>query len=114
MDNVKNDRYYVNRIINDLGFIVAHTAGITQEELEKDEVLADSAMFRLIQVSESADKLSEDFKAQNTEIPWRAVKGLRNKIVHEYGSVDLTIIYDTVKNDVPELLKILSDFIEEQ
>ena len=62
-------------------------------------------MFRLIQVSENSDRLSEDFKAYHKTIPWRALKGMRNKIVHEYGNVDMSVIYDTVKNDIPELLK---------
>ena len=43
-------------------------------------------------------------KAQNPAIPWRAMKGLRNRIVHEYGNVDLTIVYETVMHDIPALL----------
>ena len=37
------------------------------------------------------------------KIPWHAMKGMRNRIVHEYGDVDLTIIYDTVNQDLPKL-----------
>lgn len=37
-----------------------------------------------------------------------AIKGLRNRIVHEYGNVDLTIVYDTISNDIPNLLIDLS------
>jgi len=48
-----------------------------------------------------------EFKKTYPSIPWRAIKGLRNRIVHEYGNVDLTIVYDTVKKDIPELIGIL-------
>ena len=82
---------------------------MTQTELENDEVLIDSVMFRLIQISENSDKLSEDFKNQHDSIPWRALKGMRNRIVHEYGNVDLSVVYDTVKNDIPELIKKLKE-----
>ena len=61
-------------------------------------------MFRLIQISENSDKLTEDFKTHHSSIPWRAIRGLRNRIVHEYGNVDLAVVYDTVRNDIPDLL----------
>ena len=104
MDNRKDDSYYLRRIVTDLGFIMAHTEGITEEQLKADEVLLDSVMFRLIQVSENSDKLTDAFKTSHAEIPWRAMKGLRNRIVHEYGNVDLSVVYDTVKTDIPALL----------
>lgn len=112
MDNKKDNKYYVNKIVADLAFLVKHTAGRTQKDLAQDEILLDSVMFRLIQISENSDKLTEDFKAYYNNIPWRAIKGLRNRIVHEYGNVDLSVIYDTVKNDIPELLEELKTIVE--
>ncbi len=61
-------------------------------------------MFRLIQVAENSDKLTEEFKLRHCTIPWRAMKGMRNRIVHEYGNVDMSVVYDTVKKDIPTLL----------
>ena len=107
MNNMKTDSYYIQKITTDLAFLVAHTDGLSQEQLEEQEILLDSVMFRLIQVSENSDKLSESFKLQHSEIPWRAMKGLRNRIVHEYGAVDITVVYDTVRKDIPELLHTL-------
>lgn len=105
MDNKKDDKYYVKKIVTDMAFITDHTNGLTQTELAKNEVLLDSVMFRLIQISENSDKLTEAFKVYHCNIPWRAMKGLRNRIVHEYGNVDLSIVYDTVANDIPQLLE---------
>ena len=107
MDNMKNDTYYLSKITTDLEFIVKTFSPLTQKELEESEVLTDSIMFRLIQLSENSNKLSEKFKTQHNSVPWRAIKGMRNKIVHEYGDVDLSVVYNTVKNDIPDLLKIL-------
>ena len=83
------------------------TPRLSKSKLEEDEILVDSIMFRLIQVAENSEKLTEKFKKTYPSIPWRAIKGLRNRIVHEYGNVDLTIVYDTVKKDIPELIGIL-------
>ena len=104
MDNKKDDRYYLQKIITDLAFITAHTENISKEELESNEILVDSVMFRLIQVAENSQKLTESFKTLYSHIPWRAIKGLRNRIVHEYGNVDLDVVFRTIETDIPALL----------
>ena len=111
MDNIKNDIYYVRKIVTDLQFVIDHTDGISKDELKSNEVLLDSVMFRLIQVSENSNKLTDSFKARYNEIPWTAIKGMRNRIVHEYGDVDLTVIYDTVTSDISSIVDILSTLI---
>lgn len=112
MDNKKDNTYYVKRIVKDLTFIFEHTNGIKQHELEENEVLVDSVMFRLIQIAENSDKPTVDFKNFHSTIPWRAMKGMRNKIVHEYGNVDLSVVYDTITNDIPKLLQLLRKLVE--
>lgn len=111
MDNIKNDLYYVNKIISDLRFVIEHTRNKTKEEIENDELLVDSIMFRIIQISENNGYLSDEFKSKHSDVPWAAIKGMRNRIVHAYGNVNLTIVYDTVINGMPkmydELIKIL-------
>ena len=53
-------------------------------------------MFRIIQISENNKKLSSDFKYRNSNVPWAAINGMRNIIVHDYGNVSIEIIFDTV------------------
>ena len=91
MDNVKNDRYYIQKIRNDLQFIVQHMKDVDIEELNANEILLDSMLFRMIQLSENAKKLSDEYKEKRGYIPWNAMYGLRNRIVHDYGNVDLLI-----------------------
>ncbi len=100
MDNKKSDIYYIEKAISELEFLIRHTIDITMAEFETNEILIDSVMFRFIQISEHLKKLSSQFKESNKEIPWRDIMGLRNRIVHEYGNVDLNIIYDAIKVDI--------------
>ncbi len=53
MDNKKDNKYYVKKIVTDLAFIIKHTNGLTQADLDRNEILLDSVMFRLIQISEN-------------------------------------------------------------
>ena len=108
MDNTKNNQYYVDKILTDLKFVIDHTQGKTQQQIEGDDLLVDSIMFRVIQIAENSMKLDEEFQKKNSHIPWRAIRGMRNMIVHNYGAVDLAIVYDTVANSIPELYKMLS------
>lgn len=105
MDNTKNDKYYVDKIKNDISFIVAHMKDVDLIELGENEVLLDSMMFRMIQISENAKKLSGDYKETNNDLPWNELSGLRNRIVHDYGNVDLNIVFETLKQDIPELFE---------
>lgn len=107
MDNKKDDRYYLEKIIADLKFVIDHTAGKTKAEVESDELLVDSILFRIIQISENNGKLSEQFKAAHGEVPWIAIKGMRNRIVHDYGYMDLSVVYDTVMHGIPEMYALL-------
>ena len=109
MDNVKDDRYYVNKILTDISFLIEHTKTITKQQLTEDEVLQDCVMFRLVQIAENASRLTQEFKIRHKNIDWQAINGLRNRIVHDYGKVDLGIIYDTVKDDLPTLKSVLSE-----
>lgn len=107
MDKVKNDDYYVSKIVNDLVFIVNHMVNVDFDELNNNEILLDSMLFRLIQISENTKRLTDEFKASRSYIPWNAISGFRNRVVHDYGSVDLNVVFDTLKNDIPELLDAL-------
>ena len=61
--------------------------------------------FHLIQISENARRLSDDYKTNNPTIPWSDIYGLRNRIVHDYGNVVLDIVYETLTKDIPDLEK---------
>lgn len=61
MNNLKNDEYYIGKILTDLHFIVEHMEGVTIRTLGENEVLLDSMSFRLIQIQENAKKLTEAY-----------------------------------------------------
>ena len=105
MDNTKNDNYYLGKIKTDIEFIIVHMKDVDLQELNDNEVLLDSMLFRMIQISENAKRLSEKYKEENTNLPWNELTGLRNRIVHDYGNVDLNIVFETLKYDIPELME---------
>lgn len=87
------------------------------EGLEKEDFLADkrtqqAVIMSLVIIGEAATKVMDgyaEFVQSNQEVPWRSMRGMRNRIAHGYFEIDLDIVWDTVKTALPELLKQLSD-----
>ena len=65
----------------------------------------------MIQISENADRLSKEFKNRYSDISWQMMKGMRNRIVHEYGGVDLKIVFDAVKVDIPAFYETIKSLV---
>ena len=63
-------------------------------------------------MSENAGKLSKEFIEMHHDVPFHLLKGIRNRIVHDYGNVDMSIVYYTVKNDLYEFRKKLMFLLE--
>ena len=64
-------------------------------------------MFNLVQISENAKKISDNYKLTRLNVPWKDLIWLRNRIVHDYGHVVLDVVCYTLKNDIPELVNVL-------
>ena len=108
---MKDNRYHLSKMQENVAFILEHMEGVSQDDLENNPVLLDSMMLRLVQISEDSRNLSDSFRDSNPQIPWTDIYGLRNRIVHDYGHVDLGIIYDTLVNDIPDIKSFIDESI---
>lgn len=76
-------------------------------------MLVEATVFNLMQIGELAKiALSDDARAQITTIPWTQIYGMRNRIVHGYSGINLAIVWDTVKIDLPILHDELSNLLQ--
>lgn len=112
MDNGKTYKYYVEKIIDDINFCIKHLEAISLQEFNMDEILSSAISFKFVQISENVKKLPLFINEVYPNIPWNKISGLRNRIVHDYGSIQLDIIYNTVKDDLPKLIVDLNEIIK--
>lgn len=56
-------------------------------------------------IGEAAAKVTEDGRKTHPGIPWRDMVGMRNRLIHGYDEVDLKVLYDTIRYDLPDLVK---------
>ncbi len=86
--------------------------GLSKEAFLSDKRTQRAVVMSLVIVGEAAIKIMDrfpDFTSQHPLIPWRGMRGLRNRIAHGYFDLDLDIVWETVDTALPELLKQLSD-----
>ena len=79
--------------------------------LEDSRVLQ-LALVRLIEiVGEAASHVSEQERGKHPQIAWAQIIGMRNRLIHGYDFVDTEILWQTVKEDLPELIRILEQIV---
>ena len=82
-----------------------YIGGYDYDMFIKNEMLVDACVFNLSQLGETANRIDEDFEEKHSEIPWRQIYGLRNRIIHDYEGINLKLIWEIINDDLPELLK---------
>ena len=67
----------------------------------------------VVQIGELASQLSEEIKVKSPAIPWRDIKDTRNFYVHDYGSIDVRMVWDTITVDIPLLKSVCQQLLSE-
>jgi uncharacterized protein with HEPN domain len=88
-------------MVQALDRIAELTSRIDEAQFQSDWVLQDALLHEMQVCGQAAGNLSDELKADMPDIPWRKVNGLRNRIVHEYFAIDLSIVWDTATQDMP-------------
>lgn len=107
---MKDDSFYVEQMLDATRKIQAYTDGVGLEEFLKNGEKQSAVILQLIIIGELAKKLSTDLKSQ-TNMPWKQIAGLRDRAVHDYYSLTLKDVWETVQNDIPALGKALKKSI---
>ena len=80
------------------------TAESDREDLDKDDKLALSVVRLLEIIGEAANNVSDEFQQEYHQIPWRLIGTTRNRLIHGYFDVDLDIVWEIVRSDLPNLV----------
>jgi uncharacterized protein with HEPN domain len=66
--------------------------------------LQDAVIRRLLIIGEASKRVSEPTRKSLTTIPWSAISGMRNRLIHEYDEIDLDVVWDTIDKSLPILI----------
>lgn len=81
--------------------------GLSFEDFEENNLITDAVVRNIEIIGEAAKNVPAEIQNQFTDIPWQKLRGIRNRIVHDYFEVDRTIIWYIVTNELTPLKKSL-------
>lgn len=97
------NKLIVEKIIKYTEKILEYAKDSDYESFINNSILVEACVFNLGQIGEISNKIDPDFENSYSQIPWRVLYGLRNKIFHDYEGVNLILIWDIITEDLPKL-----------
>ena len=99
-----DDRVRLRHMVEAAESALQFIAGRQRPDLDDDRMLL-FALVRAIEIlGEAASRISDETRATHPGIPWRAIIGMRNRLIHAYFSVNTAIVWQTVTQEIPVLL----------
>ena len=97
------DKIHFERIIAAIDRIENHLRGFKLEGFKNDKKTYDAVLMQLVNIGEMVNRLSDNFREEHSDFPWHEAVGMRNQITHGYFEIDAEEIWQTAKQDLPEL-----------
>lgn len=102
-------RLFVKDILDSITKIQKYLEGVSYDRFVEDEKTIDAVVRNFEIIGEAANNLPQDIKNKCSDIPWREVIGMRNKIIHEYFGVDTDIVWETAFKFLPSVKSTLEN-----
>ncbi len=109
---MKDDQVYLRHILDAVEKIETYLGSQTYEFFSNNDMMIDAVVRELEIVGEATSHLSNQLRASHPEIPWRDAIDMRNFLIHEYFGVRTHVVWDTCKEDLPKLKKLIDDLID--
>jgi uncharacterized protein with HEPN domain len=104
---------YLRHIRDEARFLVESTAAVSVDEFIDDSVLKRACVRAIEVIGEATKKVPDDFRALHSQVEWRKMAGMRDRLIHDYFGVDYYIVYQVATEKAPILLKAMEEILED-
>jgi uncharacterized protein with HEPN domain len=88
-------------ILKSIRHIQLYTSGLSFNEFSSNFMIIEACLYNIQVIGEAVSKLPETMKDQEPKIPWVLIKGMRNRLIHEYFGTDLSLAWNVIRNELP-------------
>ena len=108
----KEPKEYLRHIHDECLYIISVSENLLFEDLMEDETLKRAFVRSLEIIGEATKKIPADFKVKWNTIQWKNMAGMRDRLIHDYIGVNYAIVWDVMKNKIPDMHKKISEFLD--
>lgn len=105
---------YLKHIADECTYILSVSNNLTKDELLDDETLKRAIVRSIEIIGEATKKIPADFKVKWGSIQWKNMAGMRDRLIHDYIGINYSIVWDVVKNKIPELNKQIQEILNNE
>ncbi len=106
-------RDYLRHILAESDYPLETSEGLTFAEFDSDETLRRAFVRSLEVIGEASKKVPQGYRDLHPGIEWRSMAGMRDRLIHAYMGVDYELVWDVIRNRIPELKKQVGAALEE-
>jgi len=99
----RNSKLYLKDILDSIEKIEDYTKDLTFQEFPANKMAVDAVIRNFEIIGEAGKNIPDDLKNSHSEIPWKEMTGMRDKMIHQYFGIDLDIIWKTLKDRLPQI-----------
>ncbi len=110
----KEPKDYLRHIQDECLYIISVSENLKYEDFLRNETLKRASVRSLEIIGEATKKIPADFKVKWKSIQWKNMAGMRDRLIHDYIGVNYSIVWDVMKNKIPEMNKQISEFLDKK
>ena len=92
---------YINDMLKCIKHIVNYTSKLSFDEFSSNFMMVEACLYNIQIIGEAVSKLPEDVRNENPDIPWTLIKGMRNRLIHDYMGTDLELVWNIIIKELP-------------
>lgn len=109
----RTNKHYFKDILDYANSALEFIENIPYENFISDKKVIFATIRALEVIGESSNRIADEIKQKYPNLPWVQMRGLRNRIIHNYDDIDYTIVWNVLKNEIPKLISQIEEIIDE-